>query len=199
MARKRQFDDEKVLSVISEYFWEHGFSATKVDQLSAVTGLTKTSLYNAFGNKEALFERSVDFYVEQGLAPLEAHMDVDKSMSENLSTLLQLTFSEIYNPLLTHGCLLTNSILELKSNEPRLYDYVTKRYEEVHEVMHRFFEVYTENGRVSSEVDADDLTYLYMTFRQGLKVQSRNSEPQKAIESSIKTFLLLIKSVEVEA
>ena len=32
MAKQRQFDDEEVLGRISNYFWKHGYSATKVDQ-----------------------------------------------------------------------------------------------------------------------------------------------------------------------
>jgi TetR/AcrR family transcriptional repressor of nem operon len=63
MAKKRQFDENQVMNQISQYFWDHGYSATKMDELSALTGLTKTSLYNAFGNKEALFSKYVDFYI----------------------------------------------------------------------------------------------------------------------------------------
>ena len=50
MGKQRQFDENKVLSLIAEHFWEHGYAATKVDQLAALTGVTKSSLYNAFGN-----------------------------------------------------------------------------------------------------------------------------------------------------
>jgi TetR/AcrR family transcriptional repressor of nem operon len=55
---------------VHPFFWDHGYFATKMDELSALTGLTKSSLYNAYGNKEALFTQAVDFYIEQHRANL---------------------------------------------------------------------------------------------------------------------------------
>jgi TetR/AcrR family transcriptional repressor of nem operon len=196
MAKKRQFDENQVMNQISQYFWDHGYSATKMDELSELTGLTKTSLYNAFGNKEALFSKSVDFYIEQQLAPFNKELPDTLTLSEAVRGLFAMKFSNINNPLMSQGCLLTNSILELKSNNPTLHDHVIDSYEQVYAVMMSFFEWFVKNDKVTKGIDAQHLTDLFMTFQQGLNVQSRNQQAKKSMARAIEMLLTLLKTLE---
>ncbi len=196
MAKKKQFDEAIVLSQISQYFWDHGYFATKMDELSALTGLTKSSLYNAFGNKESLFARSVDFYIEQQLAPFKNSIAETLSLSDAVSGILEIKFLNDNNPLVTQGCLVTNSILELKSNEPDLHDHVIQGYEEVYRAMECFFAGFVQHKKVRQGIDAQQLTDLYITFQQGLNVQSRNQQAKESIGRAIEMFLMLIKTLE---
>lgn len=198
MGKKRQFVEEEVLNLIAEHFWKHGYNATKVDQLSTITGLTKTSIYNAFGNKEALFIQALDFYVERTFRPALRQVDTQRPMSDNLADLFRLYFSEDLNHQLGNGCLLTNSILELAENEPRLYAEVAAHLEKVQEAMHQFFSIYAQSGRLTAGVKADELTDLFMTFLQGLRVQARQRHPGEPLHRSIHMFLTLMKSLETE-
>lgn len=197
MAKKKQFNEEQVLNQISQYFWDHGYSATKMDELSVLTGLTKTSLYNAFGNKEALFTLSIDFYIQQQLAPFTEKVSERLSLSEAVAGMLNMKFNNQNNPLMTQGCLLTNSILELKSNEPKLHQHVVNQYEHVHAAMHAFFEWFVVHNKVIEGVDAQHLTDLFITFQQGLNVQSRNQQAKNTMERAIDLFLKLLKTLEI--
>jgi AcrR family transcriptional regulator len=60
MARPREFDEEEVLDHAMRVFWERGFDGTSVADLEAATGLVRTSLYGAFGDKEKLFLRVLE-------------------------------------------------------------------------------------------------------------------------------------------
>ena len=62
MARPREFDEETVVRAARERFWDAGYAATSMTDLSEATGLGKTSLYGAFGDKHALFMRIFDEY-----------------------------------------------------------------------------------------------------------------------------------------
>lgn len=196
MAKKKQFDEANVLSQISQYFWDHGYFATKMDELSALTGLTKSSLYNAFGNKESLFAKSVDFYIEQQLAPFKNSIAGTLSLSDAVSGIVEMKFLNDNNPLVTQGCLVTNSILELKSNESDLHDHVVQGYEEVYRAMECFFAGFVQHKKVRQGIDAQQLTDLYITFQQGLNVQSRNQQAKESIGRAIEMFLMLIKTLE---
>ena len=44
-------------------FWQKGYAATSLDDLSKATGLVRPSLYAAFGNKEEMFLRAMDDFV----------------------------------------------------------------------------------------------------------------------------------------
>src|SRR4029078_3370701 len=62
MARPRKFDEQRVVGAVRLLFNEPGYHGTSVDDLSRVTGLSKGSLYGAFGDKETLFRRVFDEY-----------------------------------------------------------------------------------------------------------------------------------------
>ena len=64
MARPREFDEDAVLDAAMQCFWARGYEATSVRNLIEKTGITGASLYNAFGDKRALYERALHHYVE---------------------------------------------------------------------------------------------------------------------------------------
>lgn len=196
MGKKRQFSEEVVLDQLATHFWKHGYSATKVDQLSEVTGLTKTSLYNAFGNKEALFLSAINSYVEKSLEMISVYLDTSKSLSSNLEKLLSDTFITGDKNTLSYGCLLTNSIVELNANELKLHDEVTALYDKVRKAKFNFFSHYVESGKLVEGYSAEELTNYFMTFFQGLRVQSRNNDAVDTLKNPIGIFLKFIKSIE---
>ena len=116
MARPREFDEEAVLDAAVQCFWEHGYEATSVRDLIEKTGITGASLYNAFGDKRALYQRALDRYVEdsvvdrirrcEALAPREA---------------IGAFFDEIVRRSLADrqhkGCMLVNAALDVAPND----------------------------------------------------------------------------------
>src|SRR5271166_3984741 len=68
MARPREFDEEAVLDAAVQCFWAHGYEATSVRDLIEKTGITGASLYNAFGDKRALYQKALDHYVEGSIS-----------------------------------------------------------------------------------------------------------------------------------
>ena len=61
-GRPRAFDPKIVLEKALEVFWERGFTATSLDDLSEATGVSRPSLAAAFGDKEALYIKSMQLY-----------------------------------------------------------------------------------------------------------------------------------------
>jgi TetR/AcrR family transcriptional repressor of nem operon len=55
MARQREFNKEEVLEQAMMVFWVQGYEATSVRDLQAATGISSSSMYEAFGDKRRLF------------------------------------------------------------------------------------------------------------------------------------------------
>jgi AcrR family transcriptional regulator len=62
IGRPREFDTEKALDLAMELFWRKGYEGTSLSDLTSTMGITRPSLYAAFGNKEALFRIVLDRY-----------------------------------------------------------------------------------------------------------------------------------------
>ncbi|PRX96786.1 TetR/AcrR family transcriptional regulator [Allonocardiopsis opalescens] len=72
-GRPRGFDREAALGQAMCAFWERGYQATSMADLTAAMGINSPSLYAAFGSKEALFREAVELYTRtEGAAPSRA-------------------------------------------------------------------------------------------------------------------------------
>ena len=61
-GRPRAYDPDAALARAVDAFWDAGFAATSLDDLSLATGMNRPSLYGAFGDKQALYQKALDLY-----------------------------------------------------------------------------------------------------------------------------------------
>jgi AcrR family transcriptional regulator len=88
MARPREFDEAEILDRALAVFWERGFDGTSIEELVQSTGLGRASLYNAFGDKEQLFKRVLDHYLERterNAAVLDEHLPARETLEKLLN------------------------------------------------------------------------------------------------------------------
>jgi AcrR family transcriptional regulator len=62
-GRPRAFDPDMALENAMRLFWERGYEAASMDELTETMGLSPSSAYSAFGGKEQLFARALDRYM----------------------------------------------------------------------------------------------------------------------------------------
>lgn len=116
-GRPRGFDPSAALDASMRLFWAQGYEATSLDDLEAATGLSRSSLYNTFGSKHDLFDRSLLRYVDV----LEQHLlGPLGSGSAGLADLVRF-FDRLGTQLdgggAIAGCLLTNSLVEFAGTD----------------------------------------------------------------------------------
>ncbi|GIF23297.1 AcrR family transcriptional regulator [Actinoplanes tereljensis] len=116
MARSKAFDDATVVAAARDAFWEYGFAATSLAQLQAATGLSKSSLYETYGSKRALFDRAVHSYLDVMMSPLLEPMERDGAGGADIEAFFR-AFGEYFRSsaprVATRGCLILNTATEL--------------------------------------------------------------------------------------
>jgi len=110
MPRPRAFDEDTVLAAATDAFWRQGYAATSVRELGLAMGLGPASLYNAFGDKQALFDRCLDRYLREGLCARLARLEAEHPPRAAIEAFLHdMLARSLADP---RGCLLVNSALE---------------------------------------------------------------------------------------
>ena len=120
MARPREFDEHAVLNAAMNRFWEHGYQATSMRDLALETGLTSPSLYNAFGDKRALFRQILERYAQHSararIARLESSMPPKQAIKAFFTEIVEHSWGSKDR----RGCLLVNSASKLLRTIRRL-------------------------------------------------------------------------------
>ena len=105
-GRPRSFDTEATLGEATRVFWQRGYAATSMDDLSQATGLNRPSLYGAFGDKHALYLQALRAYAAQADAAIAAAFE-GRTVREGLARVYALAV-KLYLPegAPGRGCLL---------------------------------------------------------------------------------------------
>src|SRR3546814_20726698 len=72
MGRPRELCVDMALGAALRVFWAKGYECASIADLTEAMGITKPSLYAAFGNKEALFNKALDLYEREKLDYMQA-------------------------------------------------------------------------------------------------------------------------------
>jgi TetR/AcrR family transcriptional repressor of nem operon len=114
MSRPRGYTLDAVLEAATSAFWERGYQGTGIADLERRTCINRSSLYHAFGSKEALFRDSLESYIHGFLDPLLTPME-DPGAGvrdvEGFFTRLAALFRDGGSPA-RYGCLWVNTITE---------------------------------------------------------------------------------------
>lgn len=62
IGRPRGFDADDALERALLVFWKQGYEGASLADLTTAMGITRTSMYAAFGNKEELFRKALERY-----------------------------------------------------------------------------------------------------------------------------------------
>ncbi|BBU30287.1 TetR family transcriptional regulator [Burkholderia sp. THE68] len=157
MARPREFDEEAALDAATAQFWSRGYESTSVRELAASMGLTSASLYNAFGDKRALFEQVLERYVEHGFR------DRAKRFEKNLAPrdAIVAFFEEIIrlSVIDSHrkGCLIVNSTLELAPRDEHFHGILDGVLKEIEAFFMRCVSAGQRQGAIPATASAADL------------------------------------------
>lgn len=119
MSRPQEFDTDIALDAVLDVFWERGVHRASIDDLLHASGISRSSLYNRFGSKEALFALAVDRYVNNQVVRLQCILQAPSFRT----AVQELFYSAVTNNYDGRGCLLVNcagSLMEGDDNEQRL-------------------------------------------------------------------------------
>ncbi len=123
---KAQFDRNKVIDQSIALFWQHGYSASSMQQVVKSTGLKPGSIYLAFGSKEGLFREALETYAQNSITRIRSILDNASSVGVGICTLLD-KFVEDSTQTDYCSCFLVKTQLELASVGGELHEFTSSR------------------------------------------------------------------------
>ncbi len=117
MARPREFEPDIALERALQAFWAKGYKATSLDNQCIATGLSRSSLYAAFGGKRALLHRSLARYEEAAVARITAALEKPLPVREAVAGFVDELIERIVASPGRAGCFIGNCAAELAGQD----------------------------------------------------------------------------------
>lgn len=108
-GRPRVFDEKQVLDAALDVFWRSGYQGASLAELTRAMGITKPSLYAAFGNKEQLYLTALQRYREQQLTRHAEALAAEPDLKQAMRRFLRSVATMLTAPELPGGCMVVNT------------------------------------------------------------------------------------------
>jgi AcrR family transcriptional regulator len=171
MGRPREFDPDRALDIALQVFWRRGYEGASMADLTEAMGITKPSLYAAFGNKEELFRKALDRYVDGPIGYVQIAL-AKPTAREVVEQLLFGAADAVTDPNHPPGCLAVQGALSCgEAAESIKQELMARRANGEQNLRLRFERAITE-GDLPRDADAADLARYISAILQGMAVQA---------------------------
>lgn len=168
-GRPREFDIDRALEAATQQFWTVGYEATSLQDLLKSMGLSKSSLYQTFGNKHELFIRCLDHYQQSMVDKLNEQLDSSDSVKQFIDNFLEGVIAEAKNSSGRKGCLLVNTANELSQRDTDIAKAVTDGTGNVAKLFQQAIELGKQKKEISVDTPTEYLVSYLITAISGLR------------------------------
>jgi AcrR family transcriptional regulator len=169
-GRPREFDPDAALERAMHVFWTKGYEGASLSDLTRAMRINRPSLYAAFGNKEQLFRKVLDRYVDGPLAYFGKALTAPKARD----VVEQMFFGAARmasDPRLPSGCLMVQGALAVGNAAGSVRKEAAGRRATSEVALRRRLQRAKREGDLAKNADAAELARYVMTVLQGMAVQ----------------------------
>jgi AcrR family transcriptional regulator len=187
-GRPRSFDADAALSKALTVFWEHGYEGASLALLTDAMGISRKSMYAAFGNKEDLFLKVLQLY-EQGPGSYARDSVRAPTARDVARAYLYGAIEAGTQPGRPAGCLGVRAALAVGVTGENVQEILTSWRANNQAELRARFERAIEQGDLPEDADADFIARYLTTVADGISVQAQGGATRDALRQVVDTVL----------
>ncbi len=188
----KQFDTDEALRKALETFWSKGYEATSMCDLVSHMGVNRASLYDTFGNKQALFRQTLERYAEDSLRAIAAVLEAPGSPLANIERYLGVLL-QTQGPGLPNGCYISNTAVELGPHDRQIAEKIRDFWSRLEALVKAALERALKAGEISPRTDTASLARFCNTFMQGMAVKIKAGVDADELADGIQTVMAVLR------
>jgi len=192
MARTKEFNEDQALDKAIEIFWHKGYNGTSAQDLVTHLGLSRSSLYDTFGDKQKLFAQSLRRYQKNAQNQIVELFNQSTNIKETLQDIFKQAVIESLEDRITKGCFMVNSSVELAMHDEEIAKIVKNNSQIMEEVFTKAVLKGQNEGHISKAIDAKVLARFIFNNYSGIRVLARTGERDKQVYDDIVKALFSI-------
>ncbi len=192
MPRVKLFDEQQVLENAMDLFWERGYHATSIQDLVNHLGINRASLYDTYGGKQDLFDRSIRHYIQSSTDSLRQFLKTQDDVKEGFRKLFRNAIEESLSTQKKKGCFVVNTTTELVPNDEKILDVLQHNEKSIKQIFVEFLQSGIEKGQISKNKDLITLASLLFSFFVGIRVVTKTNSKKKELFKSVDALLSLL-------
>jgi TetR/AcrR family transcriptional repressor of nem operon len=182
MARPREFDVDAAVERAMQVFWAKGYEPTSLDDLCEATGLGRSSLYAAFGDKHALYLDALARYEEGSAARLNEALTRPVPVREAIAGFIARLIDDIVAGPGRRGCFIGNCAAELARDDREAAARVRRSLERIETAFRDALGRAKARGEIVRTADVGALARFFTAGIQGLRLVGKANPDRAALD-----------------
>ena len=184
-GRPLSFDRDNALEQAMHVFWERGYEAASISDLTSAMGITPPSLYTAFGDKEKLFLEAIERYaLGPGSAGPRA-LKEEPTARAAIERWLHEAADELTRPCHPKGCMVVMATTNCSVAAEHVQTALTRRRAAAIANIRERIQDGIDKGELPAETDAKALSNFYSTIYQGMSMQAKDGATRASLMATV--------------
>ena len=183
-GRPRAYDPQAALAQARDAFWTAGYAGTSLDDIAAATGMNRPSLRAAFGDKQALYLRTLADYWAAKFELMHAALDGGDRLADSLMKVYEASL-EVYfgggDP--ARGCFVVGTAITAAHDDAEVQRVVADGFSTLDACFERRFRRAVAEGELADDADATALALLATATLHSLAVRARSGTPRASLRT----------------
>lgn len=192
VARTKEFIVDEVLHKAMLLFWEKGYEATSIPELLQATGLSRSSLYDTFSDKRALYIATLEHYKKISTDKREI-LKRASNAKQGIKDYFQRHIESAYDKTHPSGCFVTNAAIMMNSPDQQLNELVKTSFISLEQSFFELLERGQQAGEIDKNADIKALACLLLNLNHSINVMAKIDNNEQAIRHMIDTVINTIK------
>ncbi len=189
MARTKTFNEEEALTRAMELFWRKGYHGTSMQDLVDAMGISRSSMYDTFGDKHEIFLQAFRHYKRTQYSVLTSISEQSESISEVLGKFFNHLLRDSVSDEEKKGCFVVNSSTELAWEDEAVCSLVEENYEEFERLFLPIFTLAIKKGEIDIQKNPLAMVRFLYVNMVGLRAVSRYNQDAEFLRDSAKMAL----------
>lgn len=167
MPRPKSFDPDTVLHKAMGVFWEKGYDAASISDLTAAMGINRFSLYDTFGDKHSLYIKALESYEESIVTPILERINAFQSigeMEEHLMGMIDYQREHSDAPC----CMIQKAAISMAHKDQCTLERVEHTRRRINEAFVEVFSRLIDEGQLREGIRPDQAAWLVMLVHSGI-------------------------------
>ncbi|WP_290632910.1 TetR/AcrR family transcriptional regulator [Aquisalimonas sp.] len=188
-GRPRQFDPPVALGRATDLFWSRGYEGTSLQGLLAVTGLSRSSLYQTFGDKHHLFSQCLEHYREKTVSGMWQRLEDAPTGRAFVELTMRRAIDDRHAAGGPRGCLVLNTATEFGHRDPD----VTRQVQAALSAFRAVFEEAVRRGQADGSItpsqSPQQLAVYLVAGMGGLRTLVKGGEVEALVDGACEMLL----------
>lgn len=172
-------------------FWEKGYEATSIPDLLQATGLSRSSLYETFTDKETLYLEAIERYKAISLSK-RSLLESAPSAKEGIRRYFDRHVSAALDEALPHGCLITSATVGMDSPDEKVRAAIRDSFDGLEKCFTDTLKRGQQTGEIAPDKDLKTMAILLLNLNHGINVVTKMKPDRQQYDDMIEAVLKML-------